>query len=101
MGLGDLRPVAAAIRDKLTEAFAPERLEVVDDSARHAGHAGAGPSLEDGGRGETHFDVVVVAAAFEGMGRVARQRAVNAALREELAGPVHALSIKALAPGEA
>lgn len=87
--------VADAIRDKLTRAFAPERLEVVDSSARHAGHAGAG-----GGRGETHFDVVVVSTAFAGMGRVARQRSVNDALREELAGPVHALSIKASAPGE-
>ena len=84
-----------AIRDKLTRAFRPEALEVVDDSARHAGHAGAA-----GGRGETHFNVRVVAAAFAGMNRVARQRAVNAALAEELAGPVHALSIRAEAPGE-
>ncbi len=88
--------VADRIRDKLTRAFAPERLEVVDDSARHAGHAGAA-----GGRGETHFDVAIVSVAFEGLNRVARQRAVNGALAEELSGPVHALSIKAQAPGEA
>ena len=87
--------VAETIRDKLTTAFAPERLEVVDESWRHAGHAGAGD-----GAGETHFDVQLVSARFSGLNRVARQRAVNDALREELAGPVHALSIKALAPGE-
>lgn len=87
-------PVAARIHRKLQDAFAPERLEVVDDSARHAGHAGAG----DGG--ESHFNVTVVSAAFLGLGRVERQRRIHAALTEELAGPVHALSLKALAPGE-
>lgn len=87
--------VADTLRSKLTAAFAPERLDVVDDSDRHAGHMGARES------GETHFNVVVVASAFEGLGRVERQRRVNAVLRDELAGPVHALSIRALAPGEA
>ena len=87
-------PVAQAIRRKLQAAFAPERLEVVDDSERHHGHGG----WREGG--QSHFNVVIVAAAFEGMNRVARQRAVNAALAEELAGPVHALSVKARAPGE-
>ena len=87
--------VTDLIRDKLTQAFAPSRLEVVDDSARHAGHAGA----REGG--ESHFNVVIEAPAFAGMNRVARQRKVYAALSEELAGPVHALSVKALAPGEA
>lgn len=86
-------PVARAIRDKLTRAFAPLMLEVTDDSLRHAGHAGAA-----GGRGETHFDVRIVAEAFAGMSRVGRQRAVNDTLREELAGPVHALSIRAEPP---
>ena len=62
--------VTQAIRDKLTAAFQPERLEVVDDSARHAGHAGA----REGG--ESHFNVVIVAEAFKGQGRVQRQRAV-------------------------
>ncbi len=86
--------VAERLRAKLTTAFSPSRLEVDDDSARHAGHAGA----REGG--ESHFNVVVEAAAFEGVPRVARQRMVYAALADELAGPVHALSVKALAPGE-
>lgn len=87
--------VAETMRRKLEAAFAPERLEVADDSAKHAGHAGA----REGG--ESHFTVTIVSPAFAGLGRVERQRRVNAALRDELAGPVHALSIKALAPGEA
>jgi BolA protein len=86
--------VIEAIRDKLTHAFAPDRLEIEDDSARHHGHAGAAPG------GESHFNVLIEAGAFKGMGRVQRQRAVYAALSRELAGPVHALSVKALAPGE-
>lgn len=86
--------ISDSIRDKLTRAFAPSRLEVVDDSARHAGHAGARPG------GESHFNVLIEAAAFAGVSRVARQRQIHAALAEELAGPVHALSVKALAPGE-
>jgi BolA protein len=87
--------VASTIHDKLTTAFAPTRLEVEDDSARHHGHAGATPG------GESHFNVAIEAAHFKGLSRVARQRAVLAALADELAGPVHALSIKARAPGEA
>lgn len=83
------------IRDKLTAAFEPTRLEIVDDSSRHAGHAGA----REGG--ESHFNVTIEASAFAGTPRVARQRMVYHALAEELAGPVHALSVKALAPGEA
>ena len=86
--------VIEAIRSKLSAAFSPARLEVEDDSARHHGHAGATPG------GESHFNVVIEARIFEGMGRVQRQRAVYGALAEELAGPVHALSLKALAPGE-
>jgi BolA protein len=86
--------IAEAIRDKLTDAFRPSRLEVEDDSARHRGHAGAG----DGG--ESHFNVVIESAAFAGTPKVARQRMVYRALAEELAGPVHALSVRALAPGE-
>jgi BolA protein len=86
--------VAQTIRDKLTSAFSPERLDVIDDSARHAGHSGAAPG------GESHFNVVIVSAAFQGQSRVARQRSVYTTLSEELAGPVHALSLKALAPGE-
>ncbi len=84
-----------AIQDKLTVAFAPTRLEIEDDSSRHAGHAGASAS------GESHFNVVIEAQAFEGASKVTRQRMVYRTLAEELAGPLHALSVKALAPGEA
>ncbi len=86
--------IAEAIREKLTAAFQPSRLEVDDDSARHQGHAGARPG------GESHFNVVIEAKAFEGTAKVARQRLVYRTLAQELAGPVHALSVKALAPGE-
>jgi BolA protein len=84
--------VADTIRTKLEAAFSPQRLEVVDASERHRGHGG----WREGG--ETHFDVVIVSEAFQGLGRVERQRRVNAALVEELSGPVHALSIRAEAP---
>jgi BolA protein len=86
--------VAATIERKLTERFAPTRLDIVDESHRHAGHAGARPG------GETHFTVLLVSAAFAGIGRVARQRLVYETLAEELAGSVHALSLTTLAPGE-
>lgn len=86
--------VANAISAKLAEALSPTRLEVVDDSERHRGHAGH----REGG--ESHFNLTIQAQAFAGKSRVARQRLVHQALREELAGPVHALSIVALAPGE-
>ncbi len=82
------------IEDKLTAAFAPVALTVTDDSALHAGHAGA----PDGG--ESHFTVQIVSAAFSGQPRIVRHRAVNQVLAEELAGPVHALAVKAKAPGE-
>jgi BolA protein len=83
-----------AIRDKLTAALQPTRLEIEDDSARHEGHAGARPG------GESHFNVLIEAQAFKGAPKVARQRMVYQALSEELKGPIHALSVKALAPGE-
>ncbi len=86
--------VAERIKDKLTAALSPARLEVVDESHLHAGHAGARPE------GETHFRVEIVAAAFAGQNRVARQRLVNDALAEELADRVHALSMKTLTPEE-
>ncbi len=85
------------IRQKVTDAFQPTLLEIVDDSARHAGHAGA---HADGG-GETHFNVVIESAAFAGRSRVERQRAVYAVLSEELKERVHALSLKLSAPGGA
>lgn len=87
-------PVRDDIEAKLTVALGPEHLEVIDDSARHAGHAGANPD------GESHFKVVVVSAAFEGQSRVQRQRMVYDALAQELAGPVHALELKTLTPAE-
>lgn len=93
-------PVAAIIREKLTAALAPERLELEDDSWRHAGHHHEG-GMDARPGGESHFNLTVVSAAFHGQSRVARQRTVNALLKAELAGPVHALSIKALTPAEA
>jgi BolA protein len=84
--------VAEAIREKLTGRFAPTRLVIVDESHRHAGHAGARPE------GETHFGVTIVSAVFSGLNRVARQRLVYQTLAEELAGPVHALSLTTLVP---
>ncbi len=86
--------VAETIRHKLTERFAPARLAIVDESHRHAGHAGARPE------GETHFAVTITSAAFAGLGRVARQRLVHDALKQELAASVHALSLTTLAPDE-
>jgi len=79
----------------LTKAIGPEKLDVIDESHLHAGHAGA----REGG--ESHFRLVIVADAFEGLSRVARQRLVNSVLKEELAGPVHALAMKTLTPAEA
>lgn len=87
--------VADTIRRKLTDRFAPTRLAIVDESHRHAGHAGARPE------GETHFSVTIVSDAFSGMSRVARQRLVHETLSEELAGGIHALSLTTLAPSEA
>jgi BolA family transcriptional regulator, general stress-responsive regulator len=90
--------VAATIERKLTERFAPARLDIVDDSSRHVGHAGHPGGAGQGG--ETHFTVTLVSAAFAGMGRVARQRLVYETLAEELKGGVHALALTTLAPGE-
>lgn len=78
----------------LTEAFHPLRLEIIDESDSHRGHAGHRPE------GETHFRVEIVAAAFEGLSRLDRQRLVHRALAGEFAASLHALSLKALAPGE-
>ena len=93
-------PIATIIRRKLTEALDPTRLEIEDDSARHAGHHHEGGMDAQPG-GESHFNLVVVSAAFAGQGRVQRQRVVNSLLADQLAGPVHALSIRALTPDEA
>ncbi len=93
-------PIATIIRRKLTDALDPTRLEIEDDSARHAGHHHEGGMDAQPG-GESHFNLTVVSMAFEGQGRVQRQRMVNTLLSEQLAGPVHALSIRALTPNEA
>jgi len=87
--------VSQLIEKKLTEALSPTHIEVIDDSASHAGHAGN----PDGDR-ESHFHVNVTSNAFKGKSRVARQRLVNAALAEELKGAIHALSMKCTAPNE-
>jgi BolA protein len=86
--------IAQQIEAALNGAFAPAHLAVIDDSHLHAGHAGA----REGG--ESHFTVEITADAFEGQSRVARHRLVNSALASLLAGPVHALVIRAKAPGE-
>ena len=78
----------------LTAAFAPTRLEVINDSAKRAGHSG------DDGSGESHFSLTIRWAGFAGQTRVARQRAVNKALGDMPGNRVHALAIRALAPGE-
>jgi BolA family transcriptional regulator, general stress-responsive regulator len=88
-------PIADQIALRLTEALAPVRLEVVNESHHHAGHLG------DDGTGESHFRVEVESAAFAGQSRVARQRLVNRALADLLATRIHALAIRARAPGEA
>lgn len=86
--------VAEAIRTKLTAALAPAKLTIIDESDRHAGHAGSRPE------GETHFQVVVVASAFEGKSRLERQRMIYGVLAAELADRVHALTLKTLTPEE-
>lgn len=85
-------PIADEMTALLTEAFDPTRLEIVNDSASHAGHAG------DDGSGESHFTVVIEAEAFASMTRLARQRAVIAALGDIVGERVHAVAIKASAP---
>lgn len=86
--------MAQRIRRKLTAAFDPAELEVEDQSHRHAGHSG----WREGG--ETHFHVRMTSGAFEGQGRVARQRAVYAVLKEEMDERIHALGLTLRAPGE-
>jgi BolA protein len=88
-------PIAAEITERLTQALHPTHLQVVDDSEKHRGHGGYNAAS-----GESHFTVEIEAPAFTGLSRVARQRAVNDALRDLLVERVHALAIKARAPGE-
>lgn len=91
--------VAQSIEAKLTEALKPVRLVIKDDSARHAHHKGMAGSGHK--NGESHFNLDIVSAAFAGQSRVARQRIVYQILKDELAGPVHALSLKTATPEEA
>jgi len=86
--------VAREIEILLQEAFLPSRLDVINDSARHSGHSG------DDGSGESHFTVVVESTAFAGKSRLERQRLVNRALGDIPGRRVHALAIRAFAPGE-
>jgi BolA protein len=88
-------PVAHAIRQRLTVALAPSRLDLIDESTLHAGHAGARA------QGESHFTLLIVTAMFAGKSRLERQRMVFAALADLMRTDVHALSITALTPEEA
>lgn len=90
-----METIASRIHQKLTEGLSPVSLAVRDDSARHAGHAGARPE------GETHFHIEIVASAFGGLNRIDRQRLVYQLLSEEMAGRVHALGMVTLTPEEA
>lgn len=87
--------IANIIETRLTEALAPTRLELVDESALHTGHAGARPE------GESHFRLLVVSGQFENRGRIERQRMVYQILGDLMTSDIHALSIKALTPSEA
>lgn len=87
-------PLADLIADRLRAALAPSHLHVSNDSAQHRGHLG------DDGTGESHFTVTIESPEFAGLNRVARQRKVNHALADLLATRIHALAIKATAPGE-
>jgi BolA protein len=92
---GPLMSVEAAIREKLMQVLQPTRLDVVNESHLHAGHR------TSPGTGESHFRVLVVSQAFAGKSRIDRHRMINDTLAAELKGKVHALAIKAYAPGEA
>jgi BolA protein len=90
----DILSVEQKIISKLTRAFAPSEIEVVDDSERHRGHSG----YREGG--ETHFSVRIVAAAFAGKSRIERHRMIHELLADELSGRIHALALRALTPEE-
>jgi BolA protein len=87
-------PLAEIIAARLSENLSPSRLEVINDSDHHAGHMG------DDGTGESHFTVIVESERFVGLNRVARHRLVNQALADLLSSRIHALAIRARAPGE-
>ncbi|MET1754908.1 BolA family protein [Novosphingobium sp. RD2P27] len=87
-------PIAQELRQRLTDAFAPTQLQIINDTAQHRGHAG------DDGSGESHFTVEIESAAFAGVSRLQRQRMVNAALGDLPGQRIHALAIRARAPDE-
>lgn len=87
-------PMADTLEKKLKSALNPAHLEVIDNSHHHIGHAG----YREGG--ESHWKVVIIAEAFNGKNRLQRQRLVNAALSEELKGPIHALEMDLKGTGE-
>lgn len=92
--LKDASPRASRMKKALEDRFSPIAFELIDESSRHAGHGGARPE------GETHFRVHMTADAFTGQTRVARQRLINDALREEFEAGLHALAMELKAPGE-
>lgn len=87
-------PVASEMRRRLAQALSPTRIELVDDSEKHRGHGGYNPA------GESHFSLLIESPLFEGKSRVERQRMIHAALGELVGERVHALSIRARAPGD-
>ncbi|HKR90885.1 BolA family protein [Novosphingobium sp.] len=87
-------PLTQEMRQLLTAAFEPSSLDIINDSANHHGHTG------DDGSGESHFTIVIESASFTGLSRLQRQRLVNAALGDIPGNRVHAVAIKARAPGE-
>jgi BolA protein len=93
--MSSMQSRAARLEAVLKQAFSPTLLRIEDDSARHAGHAGAQPG------GETHYNVLLVSEMFRGMSRVARSRTVHAVLEPEFAGGMHALSLMLRTPEEA
>ncbi len=91
-----------AIEQKLTAAFSPQSLKIINESHLHSGHAHHGSQHNEtyDGTGETHFRVIIVAEAFKNMNRVERHRAINDALKSELNNGIHALALEPSAPGE-
>ena len=94
MNVQETGPVAREMLARLNRSLSPARIELVDDSESHRGHGGYNPA------GESHFSLTIESAAFAGKSRVERQRMIHAALGDLLHERVHALSIKAKAPGE-
>ena len=94
MNAQETGPVAAEMLRRLNSALSPSRIDLIDDSEQHRGHGGYNPA------GESHFTLHIESAAFAGKSRVERQRMVYAALGDLMRERVHALSIRAIAPGE-